>query len=497
MRPGWVGAEVREAGPGEPRGRAEALLRQAHAAAIRGDAARAVALAEDACDLAPADPRGPLKLADVHYALTGDDAAGLTAVAEAQRRGAGPAGDQLAGLLTERQTHRSAIAALYPELAAILSAPERPRRPARRGRLRVAHVVHRWGVGGIERWMANLLRYLDDSQCERFLVLLTDPGPNPGYLFCEAQASGATPRIWPVVDAAGRLDASAFRALVAFLETCDVAHTQYAGFDTLPYLSALLARVPVLVETVQYLGSSLARQADAIICPSHALFMRQAAKERAILVPLGIDLARFHPNRPATLGLPRPVVGCVCTLAAHKDPVTFVEAAALVSRVRPGVRFVMVGDGPMRTQLEALARARDVSVTFTGRRDDVEGVLQGMDIFAYTPLIESFGLAPIEAMAMGLPVVCAPLGGLRDFVVDGQNGLLVPPRDPHALAAAIVSLLDDPPLRERMGRVGRRWAETRFSAEVLAARHVELYRALADQTRQGKGSWLPDLPPAA
>lgn len=456
-----------------------ALRHQAEIAAQQGDVAQALALAQAALEHAPDDPASLHHLAATHYWLTGDDSAGLAAVTAALQRGAGPATAALAHALAQRQARHRAIAARYPAIISLLAGNARSRRPARGGRLRVAQITQSMAIGGVERWIVSLLRYLDRTRCEPVVILLKEGGP----LLDAARATGAAVHLVPLFDAADRLNLNAFDELVALLATCDVAHTHYGGGDTLAYQAALLAEVPVIVETLQWLCTSFARHADALICPTQAVRAMQVFKERVVLVPLGVDLEDFDPAVPDTLGLPRPVVGRVSRLVEEKDPRTFVHAAALVAQLRPEVRFVLVGDGPLRTELEHLASDLGAPITFTGTRADVAGVLRGMDIFAYTPLGDSFGLVVAEAMAMGLPVVCTPAGALRDLVVHGQNGFLVPPRDPPALAAAILHLLDDPLLRERMGRIGRRWAETRFSAAASAAQHVKLYERLAAQTR--------------
>ncbi|MBI4504270.1 MAG: glycosyltransferase [Chloroflexi bacterium] len=463
----------------ERRAQAAALCHQASAAENRGDAAQALALAQAAHDLVLDDPEPLVALAHLHYWLTGDDEAGLAAAAAALQRRAGPRAALLGRALAQRRARHWAIATRHPEIADLLADPTRPRRPARTVRLRAAQISISMAVGGVERWIVTLLRYLDKARCEPVLVLLKEGGP----LLDAARAVGAEVRLVPVIDAADRLDPGAFGDLVALLATCDVAHTHYGGGDTVAYQAALLAHVPVIVETLQWLCSSFARQADALVCPTHAVLDMQVAKERAVLLPLGVDLADFDPATTNTLGLPRPVVGRVSRLVHEKDPATFVQAAALIAQARPDVHFAIAGDGPLRPELEDRAAQLGVDIAFLGTRADVAGVLRGMDVFAYTPLGDSFGLVVAEALAMALPVVCSPAGALRDLVVDGQNGLLVPPQDPAALAAAVLRLLDDPPLCERMGRIGRRWAETRFSAAAIAARHVALYGRLAAAAR--------------
>ena len=188
------------------------------------------------------------------------------------------------------------------------------------------------------------------------------------------------------------------------------------------------------------------------------------------VVPLGIDLDRFASGKPA---LPKdgPLVGNVARLAPQKGHATLVEAARLV----PGARFAIVGDGELRAELER--RAEGLPVQLLGARDDVPDLLASFDVFAFPSLYEGLCVAVIEAQAAGVPVVATPVGGIRETVVDGETGLLVPPRDPEALAAAIRRLLDDPALARRLAEEARRRVRERFSERRMVEETLRLYEA--------------------
>ena len=190
------------------------------------------------------------------------------------------------------------------------------------------------------------------------------------------------------------------------------------------------------------------------------------------VVPLGIDLDRFDSPRPA-LEKQRPLVGTVARLAPQKDHRTLVAAARLV----PEAEFVVVGNGELRGELERLAEG--LPVRFLGARGDVPELLASFDVFALPSLYEGLCLAVIEAQAAGVPVVATPVGGIRDTVVDGETGLLVPTRDPTALAAAIRRLLDDRPAAEAMAAEAKRRVRERFSVERMVEETLALYGGLA------------------
>jgi glycosyltransferase involved in cell wall biosynthesis len=204
------------------------------------------------------------------------------------------------------------------------------------------------------------------------------------------------------------------------------------------------------------------------------IYTSEADRERdgrkpSHVVPLGIDLDRFAAAQPA-LRKDGPIVGNVARLAPQKDHATLLEAAR---RLPEGVRVVIVGDGELREELER--RADGLPVELTGARDDVPELLASFDVFAFPSLFEGLCLAVIEAQAAGVPVVATPVGGIRETVVDGETGLLVPPRDPAALAAAIRRLLDDPDLARRLADEARRRVRERYSERRMVELTLGLY----------------------
>lgn len=190
------------------------------------------------------------------------------------------------------------------------------------------------------------------------------------------------------------------------------------------------------------------------------------------VIELGIDLERFANGRPV-LEKDGPLVGNVARLADQKGQRYLLEAA----RRLPDVRFAIVGQGELRADLERRAAELGVAdrVLFTGAREDVPDVLASLDVFAFPSLFEGLCLAVIEAQAAGVPVVATPVGGICETVTDGETGLLVPLRDPEALAAGIRRLLDDREAAGRMAAEARRRVRGRFSVERMVERTLELY----------------------
>jgi glycosyltransferase involved in cell wall biosynthesis len=231
-------------------------------------------------------------------------------------------------------------------------------------------------------------------------------------------------------------------------------------------------------------------QVDCFICSSEAirqmLIADGVAAARAVTVHEGIDLAHVAAAPPAPLHeelwLPHgsPIVGNVAALVAHKGQRHLVDAAALVVRRVPDARFIIAGAGELRESLEHQIRhlGLEKHVLLTGFRPDVLSVLKAFDIFVMSSVTEGLGTSLLDAMACGKPIVATTAGGIPEVVQDGTTGLLVPPRDPQAMADAIVTLLENEPLRRQMGEAGLSRVSARFSAERMVLDTLDVYAQL-------------------
>ena len=182
------------------------------------------------------------------------------------------------------------------------------------------------------------------------------------------------------------------------------------------------------------------------------------------------------------LGIPEdaPVVGNVAALTGHKDQATLLAAAAKVVARVPAARFVVVGEGELRGPLEA--RSRELGLerrcVFAGFRSDLDRLIPAFTVFCLSSHMEGLGTSLLDAMAFGVPVVATAAGGIPEAVVDGITGRLAPPRDPDALAAALVEALEDPARRAEWGRAGRRRYEERFTADHMVDATLAVYEEL-------------------
>lgn len=211
-------------------------------------------------------------------------------------------------------------------------------------------------------------------------------------------------------------------------------------------------------------------------------FSSRPGKVRAIYN--GIDLRRFEsamerPRGTAASQSPLSVVA-VAHLIREKGLEYLIRGAALAGDAVGHVR--VVGDGPEQARLESLASELGIAqrVSFLGLRDDVHGLMSGSDVFVHPAVWhEAFGLTIAEAMACGRPIVASHVGAIPELIEDGASGLLVPPGDAPAIAAALVRLAADAELRARLGTGARRRAEQMFDVRASAEAHIETCEQVA------------------
>ena len=210
---------------------------------------------------------------------------------------------------------------------------------------------------------------------------------------------------------------------------------------------------------------------------------------RVCVVMSGIDLGKFDGLRPrdvvrAELGLgPNTLaVGNVAALAPHKAQSDLLHAAAVVLVARDDVRFFVVGEGALRAELEALAAGLGIGdrVVFTGFRPDALDLLRAFDLFVMSSYLEGLGTSIMDAQALGVPVVATRTGGIPELVEDGVTGLLAEPRNPEALAGAILRILGDERLRSACADAAR-VQSSRYDYRTMVYKTLDAYRVLCEK----------------
>jgi sugar transferase (PEP-CTERM/EpsH1 system associated) len=366
-----------------------------------------------------------------------------------------------------------------------LSSPER---------VKVCHLITELNVGGAEWSLARLLMHLDR---ERFASTVVCLYGGEGTVAEAIRALGV-----PVVDLRmvrkWRFDAfwRLYRLLIR--EHPTILHTWLFHANIPGRVLGRLANVPIIIGSERTMGMESRWRyrlnritqalADRVVCVSQQVadfVIRQVgvSQHKVVVIPNGVDLSDFErlPVRREAreaLGLPcdQAWVGTVARL----DPVKRLDVLLRALPLLEDVRAVIVGYGPEQQRLETLAQQLGIQerVCFTGYQEDVRPWLVALDVFVLSSDWEGMSNALLEAMAASLPAVATAVGGTPDVVVEGETGLLVPPRDPGALAEALDTLVCDPDLRRSMGQAGRQRVVRCFSVERMVERTQTLYEEL-------------------
>jgi glycosyltransferase involved in cell wall biosynthesis len=247
----------------------------------------------------------------------------------------------------------------------------------------------------------------------------------------------------------------------------------------------------------------LRRRADVAIAVSETVrgFLaegRAVPRDRIRVVWNGVAIESFQapdPDRVASfrrefgVGAGDHLVGTVTRLREEKGNRYLIEAAAEVCRVCPDTRFVIAGEGPLRSELESLRTTLGLEerLYFTGFRRDIDVALAAMDVVTVPSLTEGLPLAVLEAAAAGRPLAASAVGGTPEIVTSEVHGLLVPPANAPALAAAIIRLLSDPALARRLGQAARE-----RSREFSIERNVAAIENVYDELLGGQVRGAPE-----
>ena len=212
-------------------------------------------------------------------------------------------------------------------------------------------------------------------------------------------------------------------------------------------------------------------------------------REIVRVVPIGIEAPE---ELPAPQADPErvPLVVCISKLTPRKDVATLLYAARQVLDVRGGnCQFLIVGEGPEEPKLRRLARQLQLEkhLTFSHPGVPHTRILSDADVYVQTSRSEGFGIAALEAMAWGKPVVCTSVGGLIALVKDGQTGFLVPVNNPGAVASKVLDLLADPELCARLGRAAHEQVRQRFTLEAMMDEVVQVYGEVLGLTASKTG----------
>ena len=364
------------------------------------------------------------------------------------------------------------------------------------GPVRVLHVVKGLGPGGAERLLVSVAAVADPTAVRHEVAYILDWKQ---HLVPELDALGVPTHLlagrrgmadlgWP-----GRLRARGRHVDVVHLHSPAVAAIARPTLRT-------LRDGPVVVSTEHNLWSShstVTRWANAATLPFDAVRWAVSAEVVASMWPRwraatevlvhGVPLATLQSRRAERAGARADqgwrdddvVVAIVANLRANKDYPTLFAAAATAVAEEPRLRFVSIGQGPLEAELRRSLATLGLGDRFTmlGYHEDPAAVVVGADVFTLSSRHEGLPIALLEAMALGVPSVVTAVGGNAEVVTDAVDGLLVPPGDPEALAAAYVGLARDPAARARLGGAAATRAEAfdiAATARILEARYRTL-----------------------
>ena len=379
--------------------------------------------------------------------------------------------------------------------ATLLRHTPRTRAKRRPEPVHVMHVLFRLQPGGMEYGVIKLVNGLDPAVVASSICSTTPAtdvkallGPHVRLHECDRRDGNDPSLVWHLY----RL----FRR-----ERPDIVHTHSWGTVCEGLLAARLAGVPAVIHgehgTLQTRAHQVRaqrwawRRVGRLLSVSSRLADRMAhevgiSRDRVTVIRNGVDLSRFAPasraNARRTLGLPQTavVLGAVGRLVEVKDHPLLLEAMAPLASEGLRCTVVIAGDGPLRPLLERRIQELGLAdtVRLLGHRPDIQNVFSALDVFVLPSRSEGMSNTILEAMASSLPVVATDVGGADEMVLNGETGVLVPPRNPAALTAALRDLAADTNRREAMGRAGRLRIERQFSLETMVNEYQQMYLSM-------------------
>lgn len=371
--------------------------------------------------------------------------------------------------------------------------------------IRVMHVV-RPSAGGIK---SHLLALIGTSHGEEFHHMVACP---PGSLADSLGDMGIEVFRIPLAGEISPVrDLAVIRILVSLMKSKGVqvvhAHSYKAGL--VGRVAAGMAGGPAVVLTVHssvfqdsrpqwkkslfaLSESLLAGFTGRIITVSRDLGREMASlgkisPEKIITIYNGISPGQFHREpdrehlrRATGIAAQKMVVGTVARLAPQKGVENFIRAAAMVAQEFDGAAFLVIGDGPLRGELERKSAGLGLGgrLFFAGERQDVPLIMPCLDVFVLASLTEGMPVTVLEALSARRPVVATRVGGVPEIITDGVDGRLVDPGDVPGLAAAVLELLGDRDKSGRLGKEGGALVDRRFTVEEMAVRTERVYMEL-------------------
>lgn len=362
--------------------------------------------------------------------------------------------------------------------------------------------------GGSERFLRNLLAGLPADRYQVDVLQLVSEPSSTAHVARTMDLPHVRLAYHPMRAIYGRAGIAAFAQIrrKVLAGQYDLVQSHHEKSDL---IAALLPRGPNRLRRLsnrrdmgfqksgklRWLMRRLNRRFDRIVSPSAAILGGLTRSEKAdpsklVCIANGVDAMHFVPADAMARAVLRTeldvghhslLIGCVASFSPVKRHVDLIDAFARVRAQLPQARLLLVGDGPLRPQIQAQITAQGLTdaVRLLGERRDLERILPALDLFVLASSSEGLSNAILEAQACALPVVATRVGGNPELVRD-DCGLLVSPHDPAALAAALLELLRNAPRRVRLGAVARERTVREHSLEAMTAAYAALHRDLVD-----------------
>ena len=376
-------------------------------------------------------------------------------------------------------------------------------------RIKVAYFIGSLGYGGAETQLLELLKNLDRTRIEPFLVLLDCKGGARAANLVEDVFDLRVPQRNRKARSASDVTraAAATLRLAAYLMRTrpDVVHAILPEAHVIAAAAVALSRTGRLIGSRRSLASAYRRTAsltlvdklatrssDFMVGNSEAVTrelsrMDGVPRERAVRIYNGIDIHRFRPGNRAMRDQAgwdenNVVFGMVANFRSSKRHIDFISAAEIIAQGVPRARFALAGQDceGLVDSLKDQIRSRGLESTFTffPLLTNPEALYPSLDVFLCTSETEGLSNVLLEAGSCGLPIVATNVGGNPEVVKDGFNGMIVEPKQPAQLAAAALQLVASRTLREEMGKRSRQWISSQFSIDSMVSAHMALYEGL-------------------
>jgi glycosyltransferase involved in cell wall biosynthesis len=362
--------------------------------------------------------------------------------------------------------------------------------------MKILHMISSGGMYGAEAVVLNMSRTLNEGPHRSMLGVFSNSS-NPNLQLHEnATKEGIESYLIPCN---GQIDRKAITRIRELVQRtgADVVHAHGYKADIYAYLALRTSGVSLVSTCHTWYDNDrkvfLYGVLDRLILRGYArvVAVSEDVRQRLLksgveankvsIIRNGIDLRPFDRVSAAVkdaLGWSAcPLIGLVGRLSVEKGVDIFLQAAARVSAHCPDTRFVVAGDGPDRTELDALIDKLNIRdhVRMLGRYDDMPALYASLDIMVSASRREGLPIVLLEGMASRLPLVATAVDQVPTVIQNGRTGVLVPAEDPELLAAAIIELLGDPAERERLGSAARQLVEDEFSAERMTTDYLRVY----------------------